>query len=91
MDVNEQQTYRCELTWDEIDDLQASQRERIYRIESELKAGKWGTEPTTVAEWDQCTAELWRQVHKLGDARRVAHGYAPVLGDVSFDDLLSAD
>lgn len=65
-----EQRYTVELTWDEIDELQADVRASIYRWEDEAAKG----EPSLVAEIDQYAAFAWAIVHRLGDARRAAHG-----------------
>lgn len=75
--------YDVSLTWDEIDSTQAAIRDLIYRYENECKTA----EPSLVAELDQCIAGWWETVHRLGDARRAAHGQPLVLGPVELSDL----
>lgn len=62
------QTYPVELTWDEIDELQASLRARIETFEG------WDGDACLRAELDQTVAQYWEICHRLGDARRRAHG-----------------
>lgn len=66
------QQYPVELTWDEIDELQASLRARIETFD------KWaaGGDACLRAELDQTVAQYWEICHRLGDARRRVHGLA---------------
>lgn len=68
--MSAERRYPVQLTWDEIDDLQAALRARIWHYEDQAKVG----EPSFVAEVDQFKAFWWDIVHRLGDARRLAHG-----------------
>lgn len=66
-----EQSYPVELTWDEIDELQASLRARIETFEG--WAGDDDSDSLR-AELDQTCAQYWEICHRLGDARRRAPG-----------------
>lgn len=76
-----------ELSWDEIDEVQAALRSRAFSYEAESR----GDVPFMVAEADQSVAGWWLSVHRLGDVRRVANGEPAVLGGDAFEELLEVD
>lgn len=80
--------YTTRLTWQEIDLAMMGLRNLIRDGEAAIAANIAKSRPDFAAEEEQSVAELWELVHKFGDARRVAHGIAPVLGISDFDDLL---
>lgn len=77
--VGREQRYEVALTWDQVDDVMSALRAQIHHYEDECE----GAEPSLVAELDQAIAGWWEIVHRMGDARRVAHGYEPLITEVS--------
>jgi hypothetical protein len=66
-----EQRYTVELTWDEIDRAMGALRMEAWKYEDEARAR---ADASFTAEIDQQNAQAWEVIHKLGDARRVAHG-----------------
>lgn len=86
--MSSDRTYQVDLTWEEVDDAMMALRNLIRDGERYTAEALTKGDYESVSENDQSTARLWHIVHKFGDARRVAHGEAPVLGNSDFDDLL---
>lgn len=81
--------YPLELTWEDIDNAMMGLRRLIRDGEAAIASDVAKSRPDFAAEEEQSVAELWELVHKFGDARRVAHGQAPLLGSCDMDDLLA--
>lgn len=86
--MSDERKYAVDLTWDDIDNAMMGLRNLIRDGEAAIAADIAKGRPDFAAEEEQSVAELWELVHRFGDARRVAHGIAPVLGSCDFDDLL---
>lgn len=75
----DERLYDVQLTWDEIDDAMMALRALIADGERHASAASDRGAVYAVAEEDQSIAALTELLHRLGDARRVAHGEAPVV------------